>query len=184
MRFAKSATLGFVALMVLACGGPSIPSIPPLPSFPFPSSGLPSGLLPSGLLPSGVLPSADANSGTCLLISVAEMGSIMGGVPTVTGNSGDECTYTFSNLSTILVTIDSDTDLASSRFSLGQAAKDITVAGLPAVSGSLIFLNQPAVHVQRGTDQLQVQGVLLANDDATIAKLVQIATIAVGRWPS
>ena len=38
MRFAKSASLGLVAVIVLACGGAKIPTIPPIPSIsPIPS---------------------------------------------------------------------------------------------------------------------------------------------------
>jgi hypothetical protein len=171
MRFAKVATLGFVAFIALACSGISIPSIPPIQSFP--------PILPSGgTLPPGVIPSA---SGTCALITPAEIGAAMGGTATLTDTSGGDCTFTFSNFSSVIITIESSTDLQSAKIIFGATAKDITVAGLPAIQG--VFMGQPAVYVQKGARQLQVQGVLTGSDDATIAKLIQVATLAVSRLP-
>ena len=80
MRFAKVATLGFVSLMLLACGGISIPSIPPIPSFP--PIVLPSG----GTLPPGVIPSA---SGTCGFMTSEEISSLWGGPATLTVSESD-----------------------------------------------------------------------------------------------
>jgi hypothetical protein len=172
MRFAKVAALGFVAFIALACSGVSIPSIPPIPSFP-------PNVLPSGAtLPPGVIPSA---SGTCALVTPQEIGAAMGGTATLTDTSDGECTYTFSNFSSVIVSVEASTDLQSSKIIFGATAKDITVAGLPAVQG--VFIGQPAVYVQKGANQLQVQGILTGSDDATIAKLVQVATLAVARMP-
>ncbi len=172
MRLTKSVSLGMVALLVVACGGITIPSIPPIPSFP--SFALPSG----ATLPPGVIPST---SGTCAFISPAEIGAAMGGTATLTDVGSDKCTFTFSNFSSVSITTESDTDLQTAHFLFGSSAKDITVGGLPAVTG--VFMGQPAVYVQKGANQLQILGILTGSDDATIAKLVQVATLASSRWP-
>ncbi|MEP7360549.1 MAG: hypothetical protein ABI744_03110 [Chloroflexota bacterium] len=172
MRFAKVATFGIVALLVVACGGITIPTIPAIPSFP--PIGLPSG----GSFPPGVIPSV---SGTCALISPDEIGAAMGSVGTLTSVSASDCSYTFSNFATVNITIEASTDLQGVHVFLGTSAKDITVAGLPAVSG--VFFGQSAVYVQKGANQLQVLGILTGSDDATIAKLVQVASVAAARMP-
>jgi hypothetical protein len=152
-----------------------VPSVPPinLPSIPpinLPS--LPPFDIPSGLLPGG--------TGKCDFITPQEVGAIFGTTPTVIDDSSGACTFSMG-IPTVVVSIESGTDLASSKLFLGNTAKDVTVGGLPAVTG--VFIGQPTVHVQRGSDQLQVLGVLTGSDDATIAKLVQVANIAVTRWP-
>jgi len=167
--------LAATGLLVAACGGIGVPpnfTIPPIniPSFSFPPFELPSGI---------TIPSADGGTGTCAWATTAEVGSIMGSTPTITENEGTSCTYTFPNFSAVVVSTDTG-DLATSKLLFGESAKDISVGGLPAASG--VFIGQPAVHVQRGGDQLQVLGILTGSDDATTQKLVQIATLAVSRW--
>jgi hypothetical protein len=164
-----------VGLMVAACGGIGAPgftippiNIPSLPPFQLPSGGI-------NIPGTSVDPSA-----FCRVITPAEVGTIMGATPSITEGTVESCTYTFPNFSTIVVSTSANQDLQTSKFLFGNSAKDITVNGLPAVSGS--FIGQPAVHVQRGTDQLQVLGILTGADEATINKLVQIATIAGSRW--
>jgi hypothetical protein len=177
MRFAKVTLLGFVAVVALACTSVSIPTIPPIPT-----GGLPSGFpFPSGLpFPSGVIPIPSA-SGTCAFMTAQEVGQLWGSAATLTDTSNGDCSFTFSNFSTINISTESNTDLAGSRVLFGATAKDITVAGLPAISG--VFIGQPAVYVQKGANQLQILGILTGSDDATVAKLVQVATLAVSRWP-
>lgn len=178
MRITKALLLGSVALIALACSSITIPSIPPIVIPSIPPIVIPS--LPSGeTFPPGVLPSADANSGACLLVSAAEMSSLMGGTATVTDNSGNSCSYTFSNFSSVIITLDTG-DLNTANILFGDTAKDLTVGNLPAKSG--VFIGQPAIYIQRGTAQLQVLGILTGSDDATFAKLVQVATTAVSRW--
>jgi hypothetical protein len=167
--------LAATGLLVAACAGVGVPNftIPPIniPSFSIPPFEIPSGI---------TIPSADGSTGTCAWATTAEVGSIMGATPTITENSGTSCTYTFPNFSAVVVSTDSGSDLNTSKMLFGESAKDIQVGGLPAASGT--FIGQPAVHVQRGADQLQVLGILTGSDDATIQKLVQIATLAVSRW--
>ena len=165
-----------VGLLAAACGGIGAPgfTLPPIniPSLP-PFGGLPSGGI--------ILPGQSVDpSAFCRVITTAEMGAIMGATPSIQEGEVESCTYVFPNFSTIVVSTSANEDLQTSKFLFGNTAKDITVGGLPAVSGS--FIGQPAVHVQRGTDQLQVLGILTGSDDATIAKLGQIAEIAVSRW--
>jgi hypothetical protein len=154
----------------------NLPSIPAIAIPTFPPITLPSGIE----LPPGLLPSADANSGVCLLVSPGEISNVMGSQATVTDNSDGSCTYTFANFSAVVVSTESG-DLSGLKFVLGNTAKDISVAGSPGITGVLI--GQPVVYVQKGSGYLQVLGVLTGSDDATIAKLVQLATIAVGRMP-
>ncbi|MEP7158570.1 MAG: hypothetical protein ABI797_04025 [Chloroflexota bacterium] len=175
MRLAKAVVIGALASFALACtGGITIPSIPAIPSFPpiFPSG---------GSFPPIDLPSANPSvvNAVCL-VTGPEVGQIMGSTATV-NSSQDGCSYTFPNFSTLTITIDSGTDLQSAHFLLGTTARDITVGGLPAVSG--VFVGQPAVYVQKGANVLQLQGILTGSDDATIAKIVQVAELAVSRWP-
>ena len=159
-----------VGLMAAACGGIGAPG------FTIPPINLQS--LPPFELPSGVT----AGTGSCALVTAQEVATIMGSAPQITNDDAGDCTFTFSNFSTIGVTTESGSDLASTKSLLGTSAKDITVGNLPGVTGILPFVNQPVVYVQRGSDQLQVIGFLLPADDATIAKLTQIATIAASRW--
>ena len=167
--------LAATGVLVVACGGVAVPN------FTIPPINIPSFSIPPIVIPSGItIPSADGGTGTCAWATTAEIGSIMGSTPTITENSGNSCTYTVPNFSAVVVSTDSGSDLATSKLLFGESAKDINVGGLPAVSGT--FIGQPAVHVQRGGDQLQVLGVLTGSDDATIQKLVQIATLAVSRW--
>jgi hypothetical protein len=174
MHFAKVASLGIVAALAIACGGITIPTIPAIPSFNIPSFGLPSG----GTLPPGVIPSA---SGTCAFMTAAEVSSIWGSPATLTSTDNGDCDFTFGNFSTISLSVENGTDLSGVKVILGNTAKDITIGGLPGVSGS--FIGQAAVYVQKGANQLQLLGILTGSDDATIAKLVQVATLAVSRWP-
>lgn len=159
-----------VALLVVGCGG-----IGSLPNFTIPPINLQS--LPPFTIPSGLLATS---SGACAFITPEEMATIWGSAPTLTDTS-DGCSFTFSNFSTVNVSTESNSEIASSKFLFGDSAKDITVGGLAGVTG--VFVGQPAVHVQRGTDQMQVLGILTGSDDATIAKLVQVATLAISRWP-
>jgi hypothetical protein len=163
-------TLVSTLLLLVGCAGTTpVPSIPPI-TIP---------TLPPIVLPSGLLPSADANSGVCLLATPGEVTEIMGSQATVTSNDSTSCTYTLPNFSTIEVSVATD-DLASARLLFGNTAKDLTVGNLPALSGT--FFGQPMVYVQRGSAELQILGILTGSDDATIAKLVQIAQLAVTRW--
>ena len=175
MHFAKAASLGVVAVLAVACGGITIPSIPAIPSFSIPSFSLPSG---GGTLPPGVIPST---SGTCNLISAAEVTGVMGNTATLSEVDETTCTFVMSNFASINVEVASDTDLTGVKTLMGSTAKDVTVAGLPGVSGAIF--GQAAVYVQKGANQLQVLGILTGSDDATIAKIVQIATVAVSRMP-
>ncbi len=164
--------LAATGLLVAACGGVTVPN------FTIPPINIPS--LPPFDIPSGLLPTTNPNAAPCPYITAAEVGAIMGSTPTIT-DSNEPCTFTFSNFSVITVSTETGTDLNTSKILFGASAKDITVAGLPAATG--VFIGQPAVHVQRGSDQMQVLGILTGSDDATIQKLVQIATTAVSRWP-
>jgi hypothetical protein len=176
MRLAQAVVIGAIASIAAACGGVTgIPTIPPIPSIP--PINLPSGL---PTFPPIDLPSANPSvvAGTCF-VTGPEVTQIWGSTATV-NSSEDDCTYTFENFSTIVISIETG-DLQTSHILLGDTAKDITVAGAPAVSG--VFIGQPVVYVQKGANQMQVLGVLVGSDDATMAKLVQVAELAASRWP-
>ncbi len=168
-------------LIIVGCTSITIPSIPPIPTVP-PGFTIPPISLPSGFnLPSGLnLPSADPNSGSCALISAAELSAIMGATYTVTGNDNSSCTYT-GGFSGVLISVTPDTDLTGARFLFGDSAADLTVGGFPAISGRVF--GQPGVYVQRPADQLAVQGILLGEDPALIDRLVQVANTAITRMP-
>ena len=172
-------SLASAALLFVGCGGigPGF-TIPPISHPNSPAWRVPSAVR----IPSGLLPSVPAGSGTCAFVTPAEVQAIFGSTVTDTSNSGAECSLTFANFSTISISTESGSDLQTSRFLFGDTAKDVSVAGLPGLTG--VFIGQPAVHVQRGGDQMQVLGILTGSDDATIARLVQVATIAVSRWPA
>lgn len=169
------ATLSLLAAALLVVGCASIGPGFTIPPITFPS-------FPPFVLPSGLLPSGGVTGAPCTLVTAEEVGSIMGSAVTLADTTGGDCSFTFSNISTISVSIETNSDLSTSRILFGATAKDVIVAGLPGVTG--VFFGQPAVHVQHGADQLQVLGILTGSDDATIAKLVQIATVAVSRWPA
>jgi len=167
-----------MVLLVSACVGVGSPgfTIPPINIPSFGPITLPTGGID---LPPGVFPSADANSGVCLLVTPAEMSSIWGSQATVTANEGSNCTYTFSNISSVNLQTDAG-DLQTAKLLFGASAKDITVGSYPAVSG--VFIGQPAIYIQNGSNQLQVLGILTGSDEATQAKLLQTATLAASRW--
>ncbi|HEY5520045.1 MAG TPA: hypothetical protein VIK08_05255 [Candidatus Limnocylindrales bacterium] len=181
----RRALVAGVATLVFAgaCTSISAPTIPPISIPTIPPIGLPGVggsfppiVLPSGLvIPPGLFPSVDASTGVCLLASPAEVSSIFGSTATVTSNDSNSCTYTFSNFATIVITTDTG-DLAGAQVLFGSTAKQIQVGNDAALTG--VFIGQPGVYVQRGQNQLQIQGVLTGSDDATMAKLVQVATLA------
>ena len=51
---------------------------------------------------------------------------------------------------------------------------------LPGVIGS--FFGGPILYIQRGGDQLVVHGILVQDDEANQAKLLQIGQTAAARW--
>ena len=104
----------------------------------------------------------------------------MGGPASVTDSSADSCSFTFANFTSIVVSTSNESDLSGVQFLFGSAGKQLTIGNLPAISG--VIIGQPAIYVQGNGVQLEVIGVLTGSDDATVNKLVQIATIAVGRW--
>jgi hypothetical protein len=110
----------------------------------------------------------------------AEVRSIWGSPATLSSTDNGDCDFTFGNFSTISISVESDNDLSGAKIILGNTAKDITVGGLPGVSGT--FIGQAALYVQKGASQLQLLGILTGTDDATMAKLVQVANLAVTRW--
>jgi hypothetical protein len=185
IRVSLSLALGGLLLASCATIGPGT-TIPPIniPSFSLPSFAIPSFQLPPGFtLPPVTLPSGLSTGGECPFISAAEVTTIMGSAPISSNTNDGTCQFTFQNFSGVNVSIESGSDLTTSRFLFGDSAKDQTVAGLPALSGTVIIAGQPAVHVQRGADQLQVLGILTGTDDAAFAKLHQVAAIAVSHGP-
>ena len=138
----------------------------------------------SALATEVVLPSPTVSASVCDLVTAADVTQVMGMQATRDDSGGDDpatdCTYLLADFSAVDISID-DGDLTSAKLLFGKTARDLVIAGLPAVSG--VFVGQPMVLVQNGEQQLQVLGILLPeNRRAAVAKLVHIATIAVGRW--
>ena len=125
--------------------------------------------------------SPSPSASECELVTVDEMSGVMGQQATIDdGNTDTDCTYVLTDFSAVDIST-AVGDLDSAKLLLGKSAKDLDVAGLPAVSGT--FIGQAMVIVQNGESQLSVLGILLkGNHRAVIARLVQVATIAVGRW--
>ena len=157
-------------------------TVPPIKVPTFPPINLPSGItlpsVPPIVIPSGVIP---GGSGTCTFVSAQEMAAIFGSAPVFTDDSSGGCAMTLSSGVTVTISVDKDADLQSSRILMGDTARDITVGGLPGLTGVIVLV--PTVQVQRGNDQLQVVGIALSSDDAFMSKLVQVATVAVSHWP-
>ena len=178
----RRALVASVATLVLAgaCTSISVPTIPPigLPGASIPPINIPGLTIPPINIPGFSIPPGTAQ---CALITGAEIGQVMGGPYTDTSDSTTNCSFVATNFTSISVEATSDTDLTGIQFLLGSSAQQSTVGGFPALSG--VVLGQPAVYVQKSTGQLQVLGILTGSDPATIAKLQQIATVAVGRMP-
>lgn len=175
MRLPKVVMLGLVAVIVLACGGVKIPSIPPIPSIPSIPT-FPPGVIPTPAPGSSV----DTTTGMCRLLSAAEVGAVMGAAVTITEGTSDSCTYTAAQtFATINVRTETG-DLTAARFLMGDTAKEITIGQYPGLSGT--FMGSPLVYAQRGNDQLVLQGILVGSDEASVAKVVQLATTAASRW--
>lgn len=177
MRLAKVVSLGIVALLVVACGGVKIPSIPPIPSFPT----IPSFSLPSGFPTPAPGQSVDPATGVCRLLSAAEVGGVMGATYAVSEGDAESCTYTaVGGFSTINVRTESG-DLTAARFLLGDTAQDVNIGGHPGLKGT--FVGSPLIYLQNGDTELVFQGVLLSEDTAAaLAKIEQIANIGGPRW--
>jgi hypothetical protein len=122
----------------------------------------------------------DPNGGLCRLLTRPEVGSALGVTVEVTEAEPESCTYAVADSSATLNVRIERGDMALNRSLLGDTATDITVGGHPGVSGS--FVGSPIVYVERGAEQLVLQGVLLPADAAGLAALVQLATLAAARW--
>jgi len=178
--------LSALVLVVAACGGIgspgftippiNLPSIPPINFSIPPIGGLPSGggiELPPGAIPTGSVP--------CGLVTGAEVAQIMGTTFTDASDGATNCTFVSNSFATLSVSSDDSTDLQGVQFLLGNTAQQINVGGFPGLSGT--FMGLPVVYVQKPSGQLQVLGFLAGNDPNMIAKLQQVAQIAVGRMP-
>lgn len=176
-----SLSLLLAGLLVAACAtvGPGT-TIPPIniPSFTIPT--FPPIVLPPGFsIPPIEFPSADPNGGLCRLLSTAEVAAALGGgaTVTVTGTTDTSCTYLSNSFTGINVRTENG-DLQTARILLSDI-KDITVAGNPAIIGGFMGI---LLYIQRGGEQLVVQGVLMTNDEANQQKIIQIGTTAASRW--
>jgi hypothetical protein len=147
-------------------GGGGLPSIPPIniPGFTIP--------------PIGGGPIGEPSSTPCTIVTAAQVGQIFGTQVLDSSSSPTDCTFETSLASAVSVSTTSDTDLSGIQFLLGNTAQQSTIGGFPALSGT--FLGQGAVYVQTPSGQVQVLGILTGTDAGTMAKLQQIATLAVG----
>jgi len=172
----------------------TIPTIPPLPSINIPT--IPPINIPSGItiptIPPIDLPSIDipefsfppieipTSATPCALVTSAEVGQILGEQVTDSSGGPTSCVFITPSFSTMSISTDTSTDLSGVQFLMGNTAQQVTVGGLPGISGTVLGL--PALYVQKPSGQLQILG--FSGDDADFAaKLQQIAAIAVGRMP-
>jgi hypothetical protein len=171
-------------LVAGACTSINIPSIPPLNLPTIPAINVPGFTIPPINIPGVTIPPlGGGTTGTvpCGLTTAAEVGSILGSQVTDSSDSATNCTFTLPNFTALSVQTSSDTDLTGVQFLMGQSAQQTTIGGFPALSGTV--LGQPAVYIQKPSGQVQVLGVLLGGDPATITKLQQIAALVAGRTP-
>jgi len=194
--FTKALAAG-VATLILAGACTSItgatpppPTIPPLNLPSIPAINLPGtsggGILPGFTMPPINIPglpgvSIPPGNAQCALISATEVGQVFGGTVNDQSDSTTNCSFLLPNFSAVSVEATNDTDLSGAQFLFGSSAQQSTVGGFPAISG--VVFGQPAVYVQKPNGQLQVLGILTGTDPATLAKLQQIATVAVARMP-
>ncbi len=167
-------------LLAGACTSINLPSIPPInvPGATIPAINVPGFTLPAINIPGFSLPPGAA---ACTLVTSAEASQILGAQVTDQSDDPTNCTFLLPNFTAVSVTANSDTDLGGSQAIMGTTAQQSTIAGFPALSGAIF--GQPVVYVQKPSGQIQVLGVLLGSDAATITKLQQLAAIAVGRTP-
>ncbi len=187
----KRVMLAAIATVLLAgaCTSISIPTIPPinvpgasggitLPSFP--PINLP-GSSGGAVIPPIGLPVGSPSATPCQIVTAAEVSQIFGTQVLDQSDSSTDCTFNVSLTSAITVQATTDTDFSGVQFLLGNTAQQSTIAGFPAMSGT--FFGQALLYVQKPSGQLQVLGILTGSDPATMDKLQQVATIAVGRMP-
>jgi hypothetical protein len=168
----RSISVLMTGLLLVACSGPGPGfTVPPITS-------IPPIVLPSGLptIPPGVLPTSNPGTGSCALITPAEMGAILGGTVTAVGDEGG-CTYTGAGTLGINVRTEQG-DLATAKLLLDNP-QDVTIGQYPAVIGSFVGV---ILYIQRGGTNLVIQGVLMTDDEAGRAKIIQIGTTAASRW--
>lgn len=174
----RSLSLLIAGLLVAGCSAVSPGfTLPPIPSFNIPT--IPPFALPSGLptIPPFELPSSNPNAVMCTLITADEMGAIMGGPVSVQGGDDGSCTYTTSTFSAVVIRQEQG-DLATARILLSDP-QDVTVGAYPGVIGGFIGV---LLYAQRAGTNLVVQGVLMTDDEAGRAQILQIGTTAAGRW--
>lgn len=157
-------------------GGGGLPSIPPIniPGFTIPPINIPGFTIP----PIGGGPVGEPSDTPCTIVTSAQVSQIFGTQVIDQSSSPTDCTFQTSLASAVSVSTTSDTDLSGIQFLLGNTAQQSTIGGFPALSGT--FLGQGAVYVQTPSGQVQVLGILTGTDPATMTKLQQIATLAVG----
>ena len=177
-------SLAFAGLLFVGCGGsnPGV-SIPPIniPTFSVPSISIPTFPpidLPSGIvLPSIDIPSFDPTGGSCALVTADELTALFGGAPTTASDEQGQCLITPPNeFIPFIVRRGNDETLEIARTIL-QSPQDLTVAGNPAVFGSLFG---ELLYVEKGGQILVVQA---AAQQGVQDKLVGIAEAALARFP-
>src|SRR6476469_1934692 len=183
-------------LVAGACTSINIPSIPPLniptiPPITLPSPGAGGGLpgLPGFTIPPinipgftippiGGGPIGEPSSTPCTIVTAAQVSQIFGTQVIDSSSSPTDCTFQKALTSAVSVSTTTDTDLSGIQFLLGNTAQQSQIGGYPALSGT--FLGQGAVYVQTPAGQVQVLGILTGTDPGTMAKLQQVAALAVG----
>lgn len=162
----------------------NIPSIPPInlpggggPGFTLPPINIPGFTIPPIGLPGGG-PIGEPSATPCTIVTSAQVSQIFGTQVIDASSSPTDCTFQTALTSAVSVSTTSDTDFSGIQFLLGNTAQASTIGGFQALTGT--FLGQGAVYVQTPSGQVQVLGILTGTDPATMAKLQQVAALAVG----
>jgi len=165
-------------LVVLACGGAPRPATqPPVPT---PTTGTPTQAGGATATPAGATatPGGVTGTGACSLITTAELSAILGAEMNQAEASATECSWFATTGFPGINLRFEEGDLGAAGASLANP-QDITVAGHPAVVGSLMGV---IVYVGRGNIQLVVQSVFTDDTPEVRQQIIRIAETAVGRW--
>lgn len=163
-----------VLIVAAACGGGAAPTATPAGG----GTGTPPAQ-PTGQ-PTGQPTQPGGAADPCSLITAAELSQITGEeMEQQAEEEPGQCTFSGPGMAGLNLRFE-DSDLSTARMVLGDTAADATVAGQPAVIGSLMGV---IAYVEHGSQLFVVQSVLTEDTPEMRQTVLDIAEAAYARIP-